>query len=242
MAKKLVSAGFVFLLLAITYAYSSDLKKGKGWGSEVKTSEPPLISSLLKPLLLKRVLEDKEIVAHASLDKLPNSPQDNNKKKYSIYASMLVSSSVKEAYTALTDYKLYAKLVPFIESAVFSPISHILRLEGGIWSFRLSSQILFTEQLDRWIHFDIIGGHFTGLSGNIYFESKGEKGTLVYLSGEQIGTHWPPTFIIERGAEIVFGFTAQRMRSYIESTKKAQQGAKHGDHEERQIPEPRNHL
>jgi hypothetical protein len=248
MANKLASAGCAFLLLAITYGYGSDLTKGKGRESNVKTSDFPLISSMLKPQLLKRVLEEKEIAVHASLDTLdtldtlPNNLGDSHKKKYSFYAAMLVSSSVKEAFVALTDYKLYAKLVPFIESAIFSPITHTLLLEGGLWNFRLSSKIRFTEQLDRWIHFDIIGGHFTGLSGNIYFESQGEKGTLVYLSGEQVGTNWPPTFVIERGAEIVFRFTAQRMRSYIESVKKAQQGAKHGDHEERQIPEPRNHL
>ncbi len=223
MTKTLVCAAVVFLLAPVTQAHSSD---------------PPSISSLLKPQLIKRILEDKEIVVHASLDKLP----DEVHKKYSIYASMLVRASVKEAYTALTDYKLYAKLVPFIESAVFSPITHTLLLEGGIWNFRLSSRILFTEQLDRWIHFDIIEGHFNGLSGNIYFESKGEKGTLVYLRGEQVGTKWPPTFVIERGAEIVFGFTAQRMRSSIEAAKKVQQGAKHGEQQTGQIPEPRSRF
>jgi hypothetical protein len=220
MTKALFSVGFPILLLATTYAFGNDVKKPAVGGSGLKMSDPPMISSLLKAPLLKRVLEDKEII---------------------LYASMLVSASVKEAYTALTDYKLYARLVPFIESAVFSPITHTLLLEGGIWNFRLASQILFAERPDRWIHFDIISGHFAGLSGNIYFESQGEKGTLIYLSGEQVGTHWPPTFVIERGAEIVFGFTAHRMRSYIESTKKAQHGGKHGE-EERQIPEPRNRL
>jgi hypothetical protein len=237
MTKALFSVGFPILLLATTYAFGNDVKKPAVGGSGLKMSDPPMISSLLKAPLLKRVLEDKEIIVHASLDQLPDAPS----KRYSLYASMLVSASVKEAYTALTDYKLYARLVPFIESAVFSPITHTLLLEGGIWNFRLASQILFAERPDRWIHFDIISGHFAGLSGNIYFESQGEKGTLIYLSGEQVGTHWPPTFVIERGAEIVFGFTAHRMRSYIESTKKAQHGGKHGE-EERQIPEPRNRL
>jgi hypothetical protein len=224
--------------MAMTHAHGRDVTRTNGWGSDVKSNDPPSISTLLKPLTLKKVLEDKEIVVHAALESLP----DGLHKKYAIYASMLVNSNVREAYTALTDYKLYAELVPFVESAVFSPITHTLLLEGGIWNFRLSSQILFAEQLDRWIHFDILAGHFTGLRGNIYFESKGEKGTLVYLDGEHFGTKYPPTFIIEQGAEIVFGFTAQRMRSYIESTKKAQQGAKHGDPQQRQIPEPRNRL
>jgi hypothetical protein len=232
MTKIFVGLGFVLLLLVSLQAQA-----------QVQTSDLPLISSLLRPQQLKGVLDDKEIIVHASLDHLKT---DNLKtgltKKYHFYAAMLVSSSVREAYTALTDYKLYAKLVPFVESAVFSPITHTLLLEGGIWNFQLSSQLLFAERLDRWIHFDIIEGHFSGLSGNIYFESQGERGTLVYLSGEQVGTKWPPTFVIERGAEIVFGFTARRMRSYIESMKKAKQGAQYGDPQERQIPEPRAHF
>ena len=74
----------------------------------------------------------------------------------------------------------------------------------------------FEERGDRWIHYEIVGGHFTGLSGDIFFESWGEKGTAVYFGGEQQGAEFPPKFVIERGAEIVFGFTAKRMRSYIE--------------------------
>jgi len=216
------------------------------WGGGPQTLEPPLISTLLKPQLLKKVMGDLEVVVHATLDGLENAPSNAPLKKYSIYASMLVRSSVREAYAALTNYRLYPQLVPFIESADFSPITHMLLLEGGIWHFRLSSQIRFEEHLGRWIHFDVVDGHFTGLSGNIYFESKGERGTLVYFSGEKAGVMWPPKFVIERGAEVVFGFTAQRMRSYIESTKKVEQGARHGDEKQGQtqgqIPEPRSRL
>ena len=93
----------------------------------------------------------------------------------------------------------------------------VLDIEGGVWKFRLRSWVRFEERADRWIHYLIVGGHFTGLEGDIYFESAGEKGTLVYFHGDQQGKHWPPKLVIERGAEIVFGFTAGRMRKYLES-------------------------
>jgi hypothetical protein len=203
---------------------------------KVQSEDFPRISGLLKSQQYKGVMEDREIVTRARLEPFLDS------KKYQFYASMLVGSHVKESYTALTDYKLYAKLVPFIESATYSPVTRILLLEGGIWNWHLSSKIRFEEHLDSWIHFEVIEGHFAGMKGNIYFESKGEKGTLVYITGELVGSHWPPAFVIEQGAEIVFGFTARRMRSYIESEKKAKQGAGNGNSQQGQIPQPRSHF
>jgi ribosome-associated toxin RatA of RatAB toxin-antitoxin module len=160
--------------------------------------------------------------------------------KYNFYAAMLVNASAKQTYATLTNYRLYSELVPFVDSVHYSAATHVLQLEGGIWKFHLSSELRFREHPDRWIDFEVIAGHFKGLVGHIYFEPQSEKGTLVYLTGEISGTVWPPQIVIERGAEIVFGFAAQRMRSYIE--KQSKQGASNGETQKGQIPQPRSHL
>ena len=202
--------------------------------------EIPALSTLLRPALWKRLVEDKEIMVHASLDDLPEGEQ----KKYSFYAAMLVSNNMTQAREVLTDYKLYSKMIPYVDRAEYSSEDHILEIEGGIWNFKLKSEVLFDESSDRWIHYRIVSGSFSGLEGDVYFESQGEKGTVVYFNGQQLGSRWPPRFVIERGAEIVFGFTANHMRSYIESRKKLQKGEGNGQQgkQGQQIPQPRAHL
>jgi hypothetical protein len=175
-------------------------------------------------------MNDRDVAAHASLEDIPASPQ----RRYSFYAAMGVHASLERVRAVLTDYRLYAKMISYIDKAEYSPITQVLRLEGGIWKFRLRSDVRFDEKSDRWIHYHIVGGHFRGLSGDMFFEPAGEKGTLVYFNGELRGSDWPPAFVIERGAEIVFGFTAKRMRSYIETV----QGEDHGS----EVPQPRSHL
>ena len=110
-------------------------------------------------------------------------------------------------------------MVPYIDKSNYNPQTRNLDLEGGIFHFRLASQLHFEERSDRWIHYTVVAGHFRGLSGDLFFEPleiATGSGTLVYMRGEQTGKSFPPAFVVERGAEIVFGFTAKRMRSYIE--------------------------
>jgi hypothetical protein len=188
---------------------------------------PPSVASLLRPELYKRLVEDKEILTSASLDG----------ERYSFYATMLVHSGLERTRRILTDYSLYSKLVPYVDSTVYSPIMRVLDVQGGVWKWKLRSWVRFDERGDRWIHFTIVGGHFRGLEGDMFFESAGDKGTLVYFRGEQRGRSWPPKFVIERGAEIVFGFTAGRMRKYLESNED-DQGRPNGQN----LPQPRSHL
>ena len=192
---------------------------------------PPQISTLVKPAILKKVKEDREVVAFARLETLKD-----ELKRYSLYSSMQVKAGLPKTYRILTDYRLYPKMVPYVEKADYDEKTHILLVEGGIWKFKVISSVHFQEISDRWIRYEIVAGHFKGLKGNIYFEPASEKGTLVYIHGEQEGTHWPPQWIIERGAEIVFGFTAKRMRTYIETEAP---GAAQNDTE---VPKPRTHL
>lgn len=172
--------------------------------------------------------QDREILANANLDH----------EHYSYYAAMLVHADLERTRRILTDYQLYSKIVPYVDRTDYSPITRILDVQGGIWKFRLRSWVRFEERGDRWIHYRIVGGHFHGLEGNMYFESAGEKGTLVYFNGDQDGKEWPPKFVIERGAEIVFGFTARRMRNYLESNEDKKDDRKNGQ----DLPQPRSHL
>ncbi|HUP57787.1 MAG TPA: hypothetical protein VM598_10070 [Bdellovibrionota bacterium] len=202
---------------------------------------PPAITKLLKPEALHRILEDREIVTNASLEDVEGS---ETLRRYTYYASMLVHSSLSRTREALTDYRAYAKMVPYVDRAEFVREPDLIRIEGGIWKFKLNSQVLFEEKSERWIRYRIVAGHFRGLSGDILFEPQGEKGTLVYMRGEQQGPRddFPPKFVIEKGAEIVFAFTAKRMRSYVEDANHGRPASPPSGTPGSEIPQPRNRL
>ncbi len=114
-------------------------------------------------------------------------------------------------------------MVPYIYKTEFDAKNGNLFLEGGIFRYRLQSIIHFDEKAPGWVRYRIIGGHFIGMEGNILFESRGEQGTLVAFDGEIQGSGFPPRFILEKkGAEIVFGYTTSKMRSFVENKKNQQ--------------------
>lgn len=193
----------------------------------------PRIQKLLKSEVYQRVVNDREIMAHADLDG----------EKYSFYASMLVRSSEAECQKILTNYKLYSEMIPYVSETGFDASKKVLMIAGGIWKFRAKMWLQFEDVSPNWTKFKIIQGHFTGLEGDIIYESLGEKGTLVHLRGGQTAQQWPPRIVIERGAEIVFVATAKSMRSYIESKKRESldQPAQ-GDSHEQEVPRPRSHF
>jgi hypothetical protein len=204
----------------------------------------PSIQSLLKPKVYDRVLKDRDVMTHASLDDVPGPFGASAKnaappREYSFYAAMLVHASFQQTHDVLTNYELYSKLIPYVTETKYNEKTHILEIQGGILGWFLHSWVRFDERSPSpnysVIHFQMVAGHFIGMAGDILFESRGEQGTLVYMDGHQIQENWPPQFVMERGAEIVFGFTANRMRSYIES--KPAEGQNHGG-----FPQPRRHL
>lgn len=192
------------------------------------------LNEILSPSVFRRILNEREVMAQATLQSF-NPPL----KRYSFYSAMVVHASLAQTRSVLTNYELYAKMIPYVDRAEYHASSHLLHIEGGIWRFKLISNVQFEEKSDQWIRFRVVSGHFTGLTGEIFFESLGEKGTGVYFAGEQVGENWPPALILERGAEIVFEFTAKKMRSVIESQRRAEpQGAPN----DQAIPQPRSHL
>ncbi len=190
-------------------------------------STPPAIRDLLEPSALQAVLEDREVFKSATL----------RKNVYSFRVATAIRAELPRTRRVLTDYRIYSKVVPFVDRADYSPVSRILLIEGGIWKYRLRSFVQFTEVSDRWIRYRIVREHLTGLEGNFYFEPLGEKGTLVYVDGRIQGGDFPPAFVIEQGAQIVFGFTGNRMRKYVED-REDEQELNH----DKQVPKPRNHL
>jgi len=169
--------------------------------------------------------------------------------KYSLYGVMLVHSSLEQARAVMTDYPLYAKMVPYVDRVVSQPWDKTWNLQGGIFKWKLNSNVFFEERGPAWVHYRIVSGHFTGLQGDLYFEPQGEKGTTVYFNGNLLGSKWPPRFIIERGAEIVMSYTGKKMRDFIESQKKIEPaphresaGGKGEPKNDETTPKPRSHL
>ena len=141
---------------------------------------------------------------------------------YDFYVGVLVKAGLKRTREVLTNYKVYSELVPYVSRTQYFPASKTLHIEGGIWRYRINSRVRFEERGEGWIRFKIISGHFRGMVGEILLEPVGEggrDGTLVFMRGQSIANRFPPAFVIEQGAQVVFGFTANRIRSYIESGK-----------------------
>ena len=223
-----MSRGWMLLILPVILAASS-------WAGHPSASPLPSLSPkiqpLLKPAVYDRVVKDREVMTHAKIDG----------PSYSYYAAMLVRSPVDQTRSVLTNYELYSKLISYVETTRYNPETHILEMRGSFMGWGLHSWILFEEKSDGWIHFKIVSGHFTGMTGDMYFEPYGavgaDKSSLVYMGGALTQSDWPPIpkFILEWGAEIVFGITGNRMRSYIESTKVSTPN-------DQNLPQPRRRL
>lgn len=197
-------------------------------------SEAPKIESLLKPEVLKRVKAEREVRTYAKLEN----------ERYHFYAAMSVRSSIATARETLTTYSLYQEMVPFVSRS--EKQGDLMRIEGGIFGWKLASSVRIETVNPQWLRYRIVEGHLRGLSGRVLFERSGERETVVYFDGELTGKNWPPTVVMERGAEIVFGLTADRMRNLIEKrehhgeSKEGESARKNGENKKEDgIPQPR---
>ncbi len=206
----------------------------------IGASEPPPLAGQVSPALLKRVIDDREVVSSARISDLAAPGPQGQKKAYDYWALVRVNASLQQTHRALTDYASYARLVPFVTRSTYSSLDQTLDLEGGIFGWRLRSLLHFEEKGPRQVAFRVVAGSFTGMAGQAVFESLGEKGTLVRFSGGTTAIDFPPAFVMERGAEIVFGVTGRRMRSYIEDSRTAPVPSAGGRANDPEIPQPRH--
>lgn len=208
-------------------------------GPQPSWPPPPSIQSLLKPSVYDKALNSREVMTHAKIDG----------ERYSFYAAMLVHSNTNDTRAVLTNYALYSKLISYVKKTEYNPANHILEIVGSFMGWTMHSWIRFEERGERWIHYTYIMGHFTGMSGDMYFEPvigrNGDKSSLVYMGGALSQAKWPPIpkLILEWGAEIVFGFTGNHMRSYIESPdSKTHSTSPSNSNDQQNLPQPRSHL
>lgn len=185
----------------------------------------------VKPALLEKVLREREVVSHAELAE---------GKNYQFFTLSLVRASLKISYDVITDYRIFKQVVPFVRRADFDSEKKILHLEGGIFGYVLKSAIKFVEKSPQWIEYEVVDGHFKTMKGNIMLQTRGETGTLVFLDGALTAKEWPPTFVMERGGEIVLSVSTRKMRDYLEDHKLEPQVAEKGM--DSNVPKPRSRL
>ncbi len=221
-------------LLAIAAA-ACTISSVPAFGSAASATAPASIDSVLKPRALRGVLEEREVVTSAVLAD----------SRYAFHVGFLVHAQLARTVRMLTDFPAYKGIVPYIDRADYDQVSHILKLQGGIWKFVVITEIRFTQKSDRWLGFEMVGGHFKGMTGEMIFEPRGEKGTLVLVRGGQVAREFPPKFLLEQGAPIVFGVTGRRMRSYVESESSPEPSAepsRGAAPHDNQVPRPRRRL
>ncbi|MEN9724263.1 MAG: hypothetical protein RJB38_2249 [Pseudomonadota bacterium] len=139
---------------------------------------------------------------------------------YELQNAMVVHASVERTRRILTHFEIFAGMVPYIDRSVYDSSSGLLELAGGIWKYRLESRLRWRrENPDRW-SFQVIGGHFLGLSGVMEFQPAGAGKTLVTFEGrlDDPSVKFPPRFIVEQGAQIIFAVTGRRVRSLVEDS------------------------
>ena len=197
-------------------------------------------SALVTPAILKSVKDEREIYTSAKLtdEKSDDKNQKLKLQHYRLVTVMQASASVDQVKRVLEDYAQYEKLIPYVSKSEFNAKEHTLKIEGGIWGFRMSSVLKFDPPEDLRQKFVVIAGHFQGMVGTLSYESAAERGSLVSLEEDSVGTHFPPRFIIEEGAKIIFSFAGKKMRARIEEQSK-NAGAKPNDPE---VPEPHRNF
>ena len=224
------------------------------WGApHADTVLAPDIRGRLRRATLERVLNDKEVSTSAKLESegpeafppgtrssSPFTSQMPPLQRYEFHTVMRVGAPLQRVREVVMDPRVYVKIVPYVTRAEFDAARGELHVVGGIWRYQLQSTVRFQQRSPRWIHYRIVEGHFEGLEGDFTFEPLGEKGTLVAFRGGVRGQKFPPRFVAEEGAQIVFAYTARRMRTYIESQEGIAPG-RSGD-EKSKFPEPRRRI
>jgi hypothetical protein len=190
----------------------------------------PAFSSLLKPRAYQGVLR-RQVVSGATLtpvtdvseaaDGTDADAEERGEKtaqqKYHFYAAMLIRAPQKLAKNGLLSHELYPQLSSLVRSSKeISKDPLVVQIEGGIWGWTLKSMVKLEKKSSSRIQYEIIQGHFKGLKGHFFLESKGPEEVMVYLYGTLTAEQWPPRLILLRGAEFGLSLIGRRIRSHIE--------------------------
>ena len=201
------------------------------------------IKARLRPDIYKKIIHDSYVATNAQFTDIKD-PRRPGLREFQYYMSMFVAADFELTRKTLIDPRNYKNLVPFVDHARFQKEQNDLDLAGGVMGFKMRSMIRFYEKSKEWIRFKIIGGSFVNMWGDIYFEDRGEKGTLVFMEGRRQGRRWPPTFVMTQGGEIVLSITARKMRKYIEKLGRTatERAAKKGPQKDEsgRLPQPRS--
>ena len=189
------------------------------------------------------LLEGREVLSRARLGPVESAAKGARAgvQAYTLSNAMLVNAGVARTRDELTHFDRFAGMVPYIDRSDWDPKTRRLLISGAIWKYRLQALLQFRPTTaDRW-EFEIIEGHFLGMKGFMQFEAAGPARTLVVFAGRIEGRQFPPRFVIERGAEIVFAVTGRRVRSLVEAqTEVTDYGRSKAPQAE--IPQPRRRL
>lgn len=180
--------------------------------SAAAASEPvPAINELLRAhdipaSAVNGLVAEREVYARAKL----------SGRRYSVLNAMVVHAGLARTKAVVTQFDRFAGNIPYIEKSEWNASRRQLLIAGGIWKYQLQATLQFEEKsASRW-EFRVIQGHFLGMRGALDFESAGPGRTLVVFSGALEADRFPPRWVIERGAEIVFAVTGRRVRNWIE--------------------------
>ena len=196
----------------------------------------------VRPDLQERVLRKQDILVSAKLNRVKDSDE---LKRYSFSVWMKVRALHETTLRTITRYDLYPKMISYIDRVDFDAASNSAWVEGGLWGFRLRSQIHFQERSKERVDFEVVNGHFKGMRGAFEFEPYGARETVVVCTGSLEGRSWPPTLIMETGAEMVMSYVARRMKRFTEAQKDAllePTSRKDAPYDNSTVPTPRRRL
>lgn len=176
--------------------------------SSVSASE---IRGLLKPEVYRKVSQGTDVISHASLGK----PGADGNREYRFYAVMKARASPKDSSRRIQKFERYPGWISYVEKAEWKPQSNTLHLEGGVWDFKLRSEVKIGNPRPGEMTYQVVAGHLTGLKGRVLFEAVNDRESLIYLSGERRAAEWPPAFVMERGAEMVLSFAGRKLRGSV---------------------------
>jgi len=234
----------ILFLLGLLLANVTDSQIGlvQVGSADEKKSE---IQGKVKKEVFEKADSSREIFSYAHVEKTTVKKMPAPKIDYSFYVLAKIGQSIPFTQKVLTQYHLYSELVPFVDKTEFDPKTKTMKVEGGIWKYRLKSLIKVHEITVNKIEFKVIQGHLTGLICHLILEpSLDGRSTRVYFGGElhTFSKNSPPSWVLEKGAEIVLGFTAKKMRSKVESEARSVIIKKKENSEGAEIPKPRRSI